>query len=75
MKNDVIFGALVDFSRSRNVGDLGRDVLTCLADQHTRHNNWATVFFAYDHLAAFRTKALIQVPWDPYVFQYGNDKS
>jgi hypothetical protein len=51
--------------------DLGRDVLECLAEQSSNRNDWAGVFYSYDHLAAFNTKALIQVPWDPNVFQYG----
>jgi hypothetical protein len=51
--------------------DLGKDILQCLADHQQKQPNWAGIFYSYDHLAAFRTKPLVQVPWDPHVFQYG----
>eukprot|EP00042_Codosiga_hollandica_P020129 m.64038 g.64038 ORF g.64038 m.64038 type:complete len:328 (+) comp49697_c0_seq2:828-1811(+) len=53
--------------------DLGVDALDCLINHFSNPAPWAGVFFAYDHLAVFSTRALIQVPWDPNVFQYGSD--
>lgn len=53
--------------------DLGVDVLTCLRQQTALNPDWGLVLFSYDHLAAFRTQTMIQVPWDPHVFQYGSE--
>eukprot|EP00041_Stephanoeca_diplocostata_P038125 m.1478935 g.1478935 ORF g.1478935 m.1478935 type:complete len:377 (-) comp25166_c0_seq4:4980-6110(-) len=54
-------------------GDLGVDVLTCMYEQISAVPNWGLLLFAYDHLAAYRTQTMAQVPWDPNVFQYGSD--
>lgn len=53
--------------------DLGIDVIKCMRKQITHSPNWGMMLFAYDHLAAFRTQTIIQVPWDPLVFQYGSE--
>ena len=53
--------------------DLGKDVIDCLREQVARFPSWGMVLFAYDHLAAFRTQTMVQVPWDPHVFQYGSE--
>jgi hypothetical protein len=53
--------------------DLGVDVLECMQKQISRAPNWGMLLFAYDHLAAFRTQTMVQVPWDPLVFQYGSE--
>lgn len=53
--------------------DMGKDVIDCLREQIARSPNWGMVLFAYDHLAAYRTQTLVQVPWDPHVFQYGSE--
>ena len=53
--------------------DLGKDVISCLREQINETPSWAGVFYSYDHLMAYRTQALVQVPWDPHVFQYGSE--
>jgi hypothetical protein len=53
--------------------DLGKDVIECMRMQIETASNWGMMLFSYDHLAAFRTQALVQVPWDPNVFQYGSE--
>lgn len=53
--------------------DMGLDMLDCLRSTAQAHPKWGVVFYSYDHLAAFRTQAMVQVPWDPNVFQYGSD--
>ena len=53
--------------------DMGIDALACLREHVTASPNWGMVLFAYDHLTAFRTQAVVQVPWDPRVFQYGSE--
>jgi hypothetical protein len=53
--------------------DLGKDVIECMRMQIEVAPNWGMMLFSYDHLAAFRTQALVQVPWDPNVFQYGSE--
>jgi hypothetical protein len=53
--------------------DMGKDVIDCLREQVARFPNWGMLLFAYDHLAAYRTQTLVQVPWDPHVFQYGSE--
>eukprot|EP01147_Barroeca_monosierra_P010637 gene10637-2752_t len=53
--------------------DLGKDALDCLREHAAKYPDWGMILFAYDHLAAYRTQALIQVPWDPHVFQYGSE--
>eukprot|EP00730_Choanoeca_flexa_P015645 TRINITY_DN7229_c0_g1_i1.p1 TRINITY_DN7229_c0_g1~~TRINITY_DN7229_c0_g1_i1.p1 ORF type:complete len:422 (+),score=40.86 TRINITY_DN7229_c0_g1_i1:67-1266(+) len=53
--------------------DMGKDVIDCLREQIAKHSDWGMVLFAYDHLAAYRTSSLVQVPWDPHVFQYGSE--
>lgn len=41
--------------------DLGLDVLDCLRSRTKNVKDWGLVLFAYDHLAAFRTQAMVQV--------------
>jgi hypothetical protein len=53
--------------------DLGKDVVECLRLQINHAPKWGMVLFSYDHLAAFRTQTMAQVPWDPHVFQYGSE--
>ncbi|EGD72416.1 hypothetical protein PTSG_00436 [Salpingoeca rosetta] len=53
--------------------DMGKDAIDCLREQMARFPNWGMILFAYDHLAAYRTQTLVQVPWDPHVFQYGSE--
>eukprot|EP00049_Salpingoeca_infusionum_P010622 m.183588 g.183588 ORF g.183588 m.183588 type:complete len:394 (-) comp14695_c0_seq1:30-1211(-) len=53
--------------------DMGKDAIDCLREQRARFPNWGMILFAYDHLAAYRTQTLVQVPWDPHVFQYGSE--
>ena len=53
--------------------DLGKDVVDCMRRQIELAPNWGMMLFSYDHLAAFRTQTMAQVPWDPLVFQYGSE--
>lgn len=53
--------------------DLGKDVIDCMRETVARFPKWGMVLCSYDHLAAYRTQALVQVPWDPHVFQYGSE--
>lgn len=53
--------------------DLGKDVIDCMRRQIALAPNWGMMLFSYDHLAAFRTQTMAQVPWDPLVFQYGSE--
>jgi len=53
--------------------DLGKDVVDCMRLQIRGSPNWGMMLFSYDHLAAFRTQTMVQVPWDPNVFQYGSE--
>ena len=53
--------------------DMGKDAIDCLREQIAKSPDWGMTLFAYDHLAAYRTQALVQVPWDPHVFQYGSE--
>ena len=53
--------------------DLGKDVIDCMRLQIRSSPNWGMMLFSYDHLAAFRTQTMVQVPWDPNVFQYGSE--
>eukprot|EP00040_Diaphanoeca_grandis_P008998 m.47171 g.47171 ORF g.47171 m.47171 type:complete len:417 (-) comp20436_c0_seq1:61-1311(-) len=53
--------------------DLGMDVLECMEQQVAKEANWGMLLFSYDHLAAFRTQTMVQVPWDPLIFQYGSE--
>ena len=52
-------------------GDMAADIMECLHERMRAAPDWGAVLLAYDHLAVFRTQAMVQVPWDPYVFQYG----
>lgn len=53
--------------------DLGTDVIACMRQQVSKSPNWGMILFSYDHLAAFRTQTMAQVPWDPNIFQYGSE--
>eukprot|EP00039_Didymoeca_costata_P004180 m.71854 g.71854 ORF g.71854 m.71854 type:complete len:423 (-) comp12281_c0_seq2:1806-3074(-) len=53
--------------------DLAKDIIDCMRIQIQNYPNWGMMLFAYDHLAAYRTQTIIQVPWDPFVFQYGSE--
>lgn len=53
--------------------DMGKDVLHCARLQIESDPSWGMILFSYDHLAAFRTQTMVQVPWDPRVFQYGSE--
>ena len=51
--------------------DFDTDVFRCLHEQVQRDKDWGVIYFAYDHLVAFRVMTMVQVPWDPNVYQYG----
>lgn len=53
--------------------DLGKDVIECMRMHIATAANWGMMLFSYDHLAAFRVQTMVQVPWDPHVFQYGSE--
>lgn len=53
--------------------DLGKDVIECMRGQVKKSPNWGMLLFSYDHLAAYRTQTMAQVPWDPLIFQYGSE--